>query len=252
VKAELDLILFLPNPDRGILLMDRLGLLAQIIPELESAKCIPQEKVEATDLFQHTLMTLKRSAEFLSDPPNPRERYAALFHDLGKVSAMRQEAGVLRFTEHEQIGAAIAESILERLRASREEIDEVVFLVRWHMLPTQYQPTWSDAAVKRLVRRLGPNLKGLLRLARADIYGLEDLEHAFWQLVGRIESLGAEEIQRLAPPLDGEEIMGLLGEGPGPRIGQIKEELLEAVLEGLIENSPEAASLFLKRKYGLS
>jgi poly(A) polymerase len=251
VKVELDSIILLHNPETAIALFDRVGLTQQILPELEAAKRVPQEKVQASNLFHHSLATLQRAAEFLPDPPTPRERYAALLHDLGKIRTMREEGGVLHFHGHSAAGAEMAVAILSRLRSSHEEIEEVSFLIRWHMLPAQYSPDWSDAAVKRMIRRLGPLLKATLRLSRADIYGIERQEHDFWHLIKRIETLGEEKVQQVTSPLDGKEIMALFAQGPGTFIGCVKHELVEAVLEGTLDDSPRAARAYLRRKYQL-
>ena len=251
VKVELDSILLLPHPATAIALFDRVGLTQQILPELEAAKQVPQDKVQASNLFHHSLVTLQRAAEFLPNPLTPRERYAALLHDLGKIGTMREEGGVLHFHGHSAAGAEIAVAILSRLRSSCEEIEEVSFLIRWHMLPAQYAPDWSDAAVKRLIRRLGPLLKATLRLSRADIYGIERQEHDFWHLIKRIETLGEEKVQQVTSPLNGEEIMAIFAQGPGTFIGRIKEELVDAVLEGTLEDSPRAARAYLRHNYQL-
>ena len=247
IKVELDLIMLSGSPSLGISLMDSLNLLPQIFPELEETKRIPQDKVEACDLFIHSLQTLERIAR---DSQNLQERYAALFHDIGKVQAMQWKGEEVVFYGHEEAGAVMAEEILKRLRFSNEEIEEICFLIRNHMLVTQYSPEWSDTAVKRLVRRLGDRLKSVLRLAKADIYGIEKLENNFWHLISRIEALDQEKVKSISSPLSGEEIMAVLGLAPGPRVGKMKEELVEAVLDGTIENTKEAAIQYLRAKYG--
>jgi len=246
IKGELDLIMLSQRPAWGISLLSELNLLSQIFPELEEAKGIPQDKIEAENLFAHSLNTLERIAQ---DTQSLKERYAALFHDLGKIKAIKPKGEILVFYGHEEEGALMAEEILRRLRFSNEEIEEICFLIRHHMLVTQYSPQWSDAAVRRLIRRLGERLKSTLRLAKADIYGIETLENNFWHLISRIETLDQEKIKKVTSPLNGEEIMALLGLAPGPQVGEIKEELAEAVLEGEIENSKEAAIFYLKNKY---
>lgn len=247
IKAELDLIMLSECPSCGIALLDELNLLPQIFPELEEAKNIPQDKVEAGDLFAHSLQVLERIAK---DAQNLQERYAALFHDIGKIRAIKRKGEMVVFYGHEEEGALMTEEILKRLRFSNEEIEDICFLVRHHMLVTQYSPEWSDSAVKRLIRRLGDRLKSTLRLAKADIYGIEKLENNFWHLIRRIEALDQEKVKSVSSPLSGEEIMELLGLSPGPRVGEVKEELVEAILEGEIENTKEAAISYLRGKYG--
>lgn len=247
VKMELDAILSSNKPVRGIELLEELGLLEQILPEVQSMKGIPQDKKDAPDLFLHTLKCLQRLAEKTLDL---EERYAALFHDLGKVKTLKEEKGILTFHGHEEEGAKITRSILERMRASHEQVERVSFLVRWHMLPTQYSEDWSDAAVKRFIRRLGPHLKATLRLAQSDIHGLERLEHNFWQLVRRVEEIDHAQVQAITSPLSGEELMQHFHRGPGPWLREIKKELIEAVLEGEMENTREAALAYLRSRYG--
>lgn len=246
IKGELDLILSGENPARGVLLMDELKILPQVFPELEEAKRIPQDKVWAKDLFSHSIHVLERIS---GDSNDLRERYAALFHDIGKIRSIQEKGEVIVFYGHEEEGALLAEEILKRFRFSNEEIEEICFLIRNHMLITQYTPAWSDSAVKRLIRRLGDRLKSTLRLARADIYGIESLENNFWHLIGRIQSLDQEKVKSVSSPLSGEEIMELLGLSPGPKVGEIKEEIIEAILEGKIENSKESAIDYLKKKF---
>ncbi|MCR4429095.1 MAG: CCA tRNA nucleotidyltransferase [Caldiserica bacterium] len=247
IKAELDLIVSEENPAKGILLLDELKILPQIFPELEEAKGIPQDKVTAKDLFSHSVQVLQRISR---DSNDLRERYAALFHDIGKIKAIQEKGEAIVFYGHEEEGALLAEEILKRLRFSNEEIEEICFLIRNHMLITQYTPEWSDSAVKRLIRRLGEKLKSTLRLARADIYGIESLESNFWHLIGRIQALDQEQVKSISSPLSGDEIMDLLGISPGPQVGEIKEEIVEAILEGKIENNKESAIKYLKKKYG--
>lgn len=247
VKMELDAIMSSKNPVAGIELLEKLGLLEQILPEISRMKEIPQDKKDAPDLFLHTMKCLERLARTTQDLD---ERYAALFHDLGKVKTLKEEKGVVAFHGHEEEGEKMAKSILERMRAAHEQTEKVSFLVRWHMLPTQYTGDWSDAAVKRFIRRLGTHLKAVLRLARSDIYGLKNLEHNFWQLVNRIEKIDQAEVQAINSPLSGEEIMHYFNRGPGPWLGEIKKELVEAILEGEIKNTPEAALAYLQSRYG--
>lgn len=246
IKSELDLMMATPRPDQGIQLLKQYQLLPHILPELLTMERIPQDKEGEPDLWQHSLATLSRLA---SKSGSLRERWAALLHDIGKLETARMTDGILTFLGHEEAGARLAHNLLDRLKASNEEKEEVSFLVRWHMLPMQYTPVWSDAAVKRFIRRMGQYLKPLLRLAQADLQGTERLEHCFWHLVKRVQALGEEQVQRVSSPLSGEEIMDYFGHGPGPYVGEVKRALIDLLLDDRIDGSKESALAYLRSRY---
>ena len=246
IKSELDLMMLTPQPDRGIQLLKQYQLLPHILPELLTMEGISQDKTGEPDLLRHSLATLGRIA---LKSCSLRERWAALLHDIGKLETVKMTNGILTFLGHEEAGAQLTRNLLDRLRASNEEKEEVIFLVRWHMLPIQYTPVWSDAAVKRFIRRMGRYLKPLLRLAQADLRGTECLEHCFWHLVKRVQALGEEQVQRISSPLSGEEIMDYFGHGPGPYVGEVKQELIDLLLDDRIDGSKESALVYLRSRY---
>lgn len=246
IKSELDLMMVTPQPDRGIQLLKQYQLLPHILPELLAMEGISQDKEGEPDLLRHSLATLGRLA---LKSCSLRERWAALLHDIGKLETVKMTNGILTFFGHEEAGSQLALNLLDRLRASNEEKEEVFFLIRWHMLPIQYTPVWSDAAVKRFIRRMGRYLKPLLRLAQADLQGTERLEHCFWHLVKRVQALGEEQVQRISSPLSGEEIMDYFGHGPGPYVGEVKQELIDLFLDDRIDGSKESALVYLRSRY---
>jgi poly(A) polymerase len=246
IKSELDLMMLAPQPERGIQLLKQYQLLPHILPELLAMEGIAQDKEGEPDLWRHSLATLSRLALKSS---SIQERWAALLHDIGKVETVRIANGMLTFLGHEEAGAQRAYNLLSRLKASNEEQEEVFFLVRWHMLPMQYTTVWSDAAVKRFIRRMGRHLKPLLRRAQADLLGTELVEHRFWHLVKRVQAMGEERVQRISSPLSGEEIMDYFGHGPGPYVGAIKQELIDMLLDDRIDGSKESALAYLRSRY---
>jgi poly(A) polymerase len=246
IKSELDLLMVTPQPERGMQLLKQYQLLPHLLPELLACDGISQDKEGEPDLWQHSLATLSRLALKCSSLP---ERWAALLHDIGKPETIKITNGIQTFFGHEETGARLALNLLDRLRASNEEKEEIVFLVRWHMLPMQYQTVWSDAAVKRFIRRMGKYLKPLLRLAQADFRGTECLEHDFWHLVQRVQAFGEEQVQQISSPLSGEEIMDYFGRGPGPYVGKVKQELIDSLLDDQIDGSKEAAVAYLQSRY---
>jgi tRNA nucleotidyltransferase (CCA-adding enzyme) len=167
---------------------------------------------------------------------DPVLRIAALLHDVGKprTRAWSEKTSDYTFYDHDRVGAEIAEPIAARLRFSNEERARIVALVRFHLF--HYSEEWTDAAVRRWVRRVGPDrIEDLYRLNEADVrakgrdFGA-DLE-ALASLkahVARVLAAGAALSTRdLA--VDGRDIMRELAIAPGPIIGEVLDALLEAV-----------------------
>lgn len=217
-----------PHPSRAPLLMERLGLLAVVLPELAALRGVPQSKAIPGDALDHTL----RAVDAAPPAPDPDLRLAALLHDLGKATTLRDG----HFIGHEQVGAELAAAVLGRLRVSRARADRIVRVIGHHMY--DYDSQWTDAAVRRFIRRLAGVDRGLLfALRRADnrASGVGEAGEANQvELEGRIaaEIEGAPELlvhRRLA--IDGDDLQRELGMAPGPEIGRTLDRLTELVLE---------------------
>jgi len=225
-----------PVPSRAIGLLERLGLLAVILPELAALRGIPQAKAVPGDALDHSLNATDAAAP--SDPP--ALRLAALFHDLGKAGTLRDG----HFIGHEQVSADLAGEVLRRLRVPRALAERVVGAIRNHMY--DYDSAWTDAAVRRFVRRLdGVDRDLLFDLRRADNASSGagtggDANQA--ELEARIgEQLAAESAllvdHRLA--IDGNDLQRELGLAAGPEIGAILDRLTELVLDDPSQNRRE-------------
>ena len=225
-----------PVPSRAIGLLERLGLLAVILPELAALRGIPQAKAVPGDALDHSLNATDAAAP--SDPP--ALRLAALFHDLGKAGTLRDG----HFIGHEQVSADLAGEVLRRLRVPRALAERVVGAIRNHMY--DYDSAWTDAAVRRFVRRLdGVDRDLLFDLRRADNASSAvgtggDANQA--ELEARIgEQLAAESAllvdHRLA--IDGNDLQRELGLAAGPEIGAILDRLTELVLDDPTQNRRE-------------
>jgi tRNA nucleotidyltransferase (CCA-adding enzyme) len=226
------------QPSIAFDLMREHGILAITAPEmLESVGC-EQNRFHAYDVWQHALHCLDNC------PPAPVLRVAGLLHDLGKPRsrAYSEKHQDYTFYEHERIGAELADPLLERLRFSNEQRERIVLLVRHHLIC--YDESWSDAAVRRWIRRVSPELiDDLYALNSADVLAkgrdasgdLERLE-ALKEHVTKVLSAGAAlSVRDLA--IDGSDLMRELGLGPGPMIGTILRTLLEEVVENPEQNS---------------
>jgi poly(A) polymerase len=226
------------RPRLALELLDSAGLLEVVLPELAACKGVEQSGYHTHDVYGHTLLAVGLT------PPDLVVRLAAVFHDVGKPATATPEG---TFTGHEEVGAGMARKALERLRFPQREIDAVVTLVRLHLRPVYYRSEWSDGAVRRLARDAGAQIERLMALARADIGASAYPEpEKLDELAARLAVVLSEQPTRLAPPVDGEDIMRVRGIPPGPAVGQIKERLGELIMDGEIEPSREAVLAYLE------
>ncbi|WP_257303737.1 CCA tRNA nucleotidyltransferase [Geothrix campi] len=253
VLTELTKLLCGLEPHRGLDLLAQTGLLDLWLPELSPMIGCGQNRHHRHDVWIHTLEVARLV------PPEPGLRWAALLHDAGKPGARTVgEDGEVRFHGHEGQSLALAEAILDRLKAAHALRREVLALVRHH--GTHPTADWSDAACRRFLRRLqddGLNLArwGAFRLADQRAKGLEvearEREHA--AILARLETLvaAAPPLAVKALALDGAALMALTDRGGGPWLGQLQRDLLEAVIEDPSLNTPEAlTALALQRLSG--
>jgi tRNA nucleotidyltransferase (CCA-adding enzyme) len=224
IATELGKILATERPSAGLRLMAETGLLEAVLPELAVQRGVPQNKIEGQDLWDHTLATVDASAA------NPVVRLAALLHDIGKPST--QADG--HFYGHESVGAEQSRALLDRLHEPRIVTDRVVHLIRQHMF--RYEPSWTDAAVRRFIGKVGLDaIDELLALREADNAGsgvdrtADDLD----ELRARIEAelTAGPVLDRSALAIDGDDLIANLGLEPGPHLGRVLEALLERVIE---------------------
>jgi putative nucleotidyltransferase with HDIG domain len=234
VGQELRRLFQADRPSLGLRVMADTGLLEAILPELAAQRGIPQNKPEGEDLWDHTLATVDAIAGLAGDQRRERSpeygqlALAALLHDVGKPATL-----VEAFRGHDEVGAAMAEGILERLAIARRDAERVARLVRQHMFI--YRPEWSDAAVRRFLRKVGPDLfDELLLLRRADSLGSGIAVEAGG--VGELARRGHDQLAREVPlttrqlAIDGDDLQTALGMPPGPEIGRLLERLLDSVI----------------------
>jgi tRNA nucleotidyltransferase (CCA-adding enzyme) len=212
-------------PSEALLLMQRLGLLEVLLPELAALHGVPQAKALAGDALEHSV----RTADALP-ADRPLLRLAGLLHDLGKATTLADG----HFIGHEMEGATAAEAVLRRLRLPRADAARVVRLVRQHMFA--YTPEWTDAAVRRFVRRVGVDLLDdlfALRAADNTASGAHEPEHGgLDELRSRVQAVVSEGVlQQGQLAIDGRDLIAELELAPGPLIGDLLSRLLEAVLD---------------------
>jgi poly(A) polymerase len=237
IADELRRMLESERPKLALELLDAGGLLEVILPEVAACKGVQQGGYHTHDVYGHTLLAVAAT------PRDLLVRLAALFHDVGKPATA---AGDGTFVGHENVGAKLAKSSLERLRFSQKEIEVVAGLVQLHLRPVFYRSDWTDGAVRRLARDAGPLLDRLMALARADIAASaypypEKLD----ELQARIDSVLSEQPSRLEPWISGEDVMKVRGLPPGPEVGRIKRRLEELVIDGELPPDREAVIGYL-------
>jgi tRNA nucleotidyltransferase (CCA-adding enzyme) len=253
VRDELAKMLLAPRPSVGLRLLQQSGLLAEILPELQRAVGFAQNRYHQLDLYEHVLCAVDRT------PPRHRVRLAALLHDLGKLeaAAWNEEKQDRTFLGHERHSARIAAEWLRTMRFPAKDVDEVTALVEQHGI--YYDETWTDAAVRRWIRRVGvERIEDQLALLEADLVAKGDRPGVAASLVDA-RTLGARAAALLAArpaldenalAIDGGAIMRLAGIGPGPRIGEIKRALLELVTDDPASNTPEALARIVRERWG--
>ena len=247
VAAELDKMMLGADPVAGIELMVQTGLGEVVLPEIGAMRMTIDEHHQHKDVYQHSL-TVLRQAIALEDPPPPGEqgagpdlvlRWAALLHDIGKPATRRHEpGGGVSFHHHEVVGAKMVRKRMRALKYSKQMVDDVSQLVYLHLRFHGYgEGRWTDSAVRRYVTDAGDLLPRLHKLVRADCTTRNKRRAARLQanydgLEERIAELAArEDLARVRPDLDGNEIMTLLGIGPGPEVGAAWNYLKELRLD---------------------
>jgi tRNA nucleotidyltransferase (CCA-adding enzyme) len=218
-------------PSRAFELMERLGLLAVLLPELAALRGMRQSKPLAGDALDHSL----RTADALP-AADPVLRLAGLLHDVGKATTLADG----HFLHHDREGALLAEAILLRLRAPRAQVARVSRLVRHHMFA--YTPDWTDAAVRRFIRRVGRDLLAdLFALRAADdvASGVVDPPSGWRELERRVAAVADDPMEARHLAVTGDDLVAELGIAPGPLIGRLLAGLLEAVVEDPRLNSRE-------------
>jgi poly(A) polymerase len=180
---------------------------------------------------------VERATAFDADEPDLTLRMAALLHDIGKPRTRRVGPEGVTFHLHEVVGAKMAEKRLTELRYPSDFIADVRQLVLLHLRFHTYRLGWSDSAVRRYVRDAGPLLDRLNFLVRSDcttrnVFKARQLAAYSDELEERIARLEAEEeLASIRPPLDGRQVMSLLGIPPGPLVGKALAHLLELRLD---------------------
>ncbi|HEY0776235.1 MAG TPA: CCA tRNA nucleotidyltransferase [Nocardioidaceae bacterium] len=257
VRDELVKLVCSPHPRRGLTLLVETGLADHVLPELPALALERDEHHRHKDVYEHTLTVLEQSIDLehrLGEGPDFISRFAALMHDVGKPRTRKFLGdGTVTFHHHDVVGAKIVKKRMRALRFSNDEIDAVSKLVELHLRFHGYgSGEWTDSAVRRYVRDAGDQLERLHILTRADSTTrnkrkAEKLRRAYDHLEERIAKLAEkEELDALRPDLDGNQIMRLLGIGPGPEVGRAYKHMMELRMDRGPMTEDEATAALLE------
>ena len=256
VADELNKIMMAKTPSYGFVELQRCGLLALIMPELEALDIVETRNGRAhKNNFYHTLEVLDNVAK---NSDNLWLRWAALLHDIGKPKSKRWDSLTgWTFHNHNLIGAKMVPEMFRRLKLPMDtKMKYVQKLVDLHMRPIVIaDEEVTDSAVRRLLHDAGEDIDDLMLLCEADITSKNQVRKKqflenFRVVREKIADLKEKDYQRLFQPcIDGHEIMQMFHLTQGPEVGILKKYIKEAVLDGLVENEPEALRQLLMKKF---
>jgi poly(A) polymerase len=243
-------------PIDGLRCLDEVGLLVLLLPEVSGLKGFHLSSPHHhKDVYEHTLKVVSQSV------PTPLVRWSALLHDVGKLHTRSfTPTGQVHFFKHDEVGAYLCDGITFRLAFPSELCGEIHRLVLLHLRPGLYTSSWSDAAVRRLVKEAGSVLGALFDLARADnttkrmskrLSNLRNVK-ALSDRCAQIVSQDRTQQIRLPRGL-GNAIIRQFELEPGPRIGELCVLCSEGVRDGRLaqDATVEHHLAFLRNTPGL-
>lgn len=241
IRDEFSRILLSDNPMEALVVAHKLGVLRFISLEITKAVGVEQNQAHSYDVFEHLLRSLQHAA----DKKWPLDiRLAALFHDISKPETRRwaEDKKEWTFYGHDVVGARVTKKILENLRYSKEIIEKVTIMVRWHMFFTDTEQI-TLSAVRRMVVNVGKkNIWDLMNLRICDRVGTgrpKENPYRLRKYKSMIEEALRDPISVGMLKIDGNELISEVKLTPGPKIGQILHALLEDVLEDPTKNTKE-------------
>ena len=252
IRDEFMKIIMSARAGESVELLQELGLLKRIIPELEECRGIAQSKHHIYGVYEHLVRSLKYAAQ---KNYSKYVRLSALFHDIGKPITKKGEGKNAIFYNHEIVGSRITARLMHRLRFSRKDIDKVVKLVRFHLFYYNVDEV-GEASVRRLVRLVGAeNMQELLQLRfcdrigsgvpKAEPYKLRHLKYL-------IEKVSQDPISVKKLKVNGEDVMKILRIRQSPKVGAALDILFGKVLNNPGNNTRKFLTAEIKKLGKLS
>jgi poly(A) polymerase len=244
VRARLDRVVMSDDAEAGLDALLSSGALSAILPEVEAMVGFGDGEWRHKDVWKHTKQVVRQAI------PRLEVRWAALLHDIGKVKTRSiSPDGEVHFFGHAEVGARMFDKIDRRVPLfAREDAfrGSVRFLILNHLRASQYDPSWTDSAVRRFTKEIGDGLEDLLALSRADITtkrpekkrkGLKQIS----DLAERVRLISEQDA--VVPPLPGgigDEIMKAFGLPPSRQIGELKKTLEACIEQGEVPSHQPA------------
>lgn len=239
LRPGLDRLLTAKHADVGLDVLLASGILETLLPEVEAMVGFGDGEWRHKDVWKHTKQVVIQAV------PRVELRWAALLHDIGKVKTRTiSESGEVHFFGHAEVGARMFDKLERRLKLfGREDTlrEEVRFLVLHHLRAGCYDGSWTDSAVRRFAREMGPHLDGLLLLSRADMTTKRpEKKRAAMRMIHELSERIAQlaEVDSRVPPLPkglGDHLMRVFGIPPSRQLGNLMRALELAADSGEIE-----------------
>lgn len=239
IRDELFKLLASDNAYEGIVTLKESGILEIILPELSRCFGVVQEGPKHDriyDIGEHCFLSLKHCPS-----TDPLVRFATLLHDIGKPDtyAVNPKDGNVTFYNHDVVGANIAKEICRRFNLSKAQIDKVYKLIRWHMFTINEDQT--DAAIRRFIKNVGlENVDDMMALRVGDRLGGGTQKAVSWRMEKfreRINQVMTKPFSITDLKVNGKDVMEILNMQPGPKVGEILNQLFQEVLEDAEKNN---------------
>jgi poly(A) polymerase len=239
-------------PSKGLILMQKSGVMKLLFPEISNLEGIEQRlDFHHKDVFYHTMLVLENISKKTDDV---WLRYVALMHDIAKPPTKKFVEGIgWTFHGHEDLGAKWQKNFFKKYKFPYDKLHYAEKLIRLHLRPISLAGEGvTDSAIRRLIFEAGDDINDLMKLCRADITSKDPKKMSeFTSNFDRVEKRMKEveerdNLRNFKSPVDGIEIMEIFNLSPSKEVGIIKKMIEEAILEGIIPNEYEAALKFLK------
>ena len=251
VRDEFIKLIITEGAAEGMRLMENVGLLQYVIPELREGIECGQNKHHIYTVWEHNVRALKYAVE---KNYSLIIRLAALLHDVGKPRTKAGEGPDSTFYNHEIVGAKMTAQIMDRFRFPKDIAEKVIHLVRYHLFYYNVGEV-TEAGVRRFLRRVGPeNVPDLIKLREADRIGSgvpKAVPYKLRHLLFMIDKVKQDPIDHKMLAVSGEDVMKIAHLEPGPKVGQILAVLLEEVLDDPKKNTKENLESRIKNLKGL-